>query len=203
MKIYNYDKDTGEYIGESIARIDPKETYIRKKKTYAIPANATEKKPPKVGTNEVAVFESGVWKTEIDFRGEWYLPSGKKITIKAIGEALPAGASDKPPAPKLSELKEEKKAAVKTEAGMRIDLIIPAGHKQKNSLARGFELLRKEQKKDIKPAETTELNQLESKWLRIKAIRSASNNIEAEIDGFTKKKAVEDYDINKTGNWPE
>ena len=64
MKIYNYHRDTGEFINESIANESPLEPGV-----YLIPANATQIKPPAVSANEAAVFVDG-WQVVPDFRGQ-------------------------------------------------------------------------------------------------------------------------------------
>jgi len=68
MKIYNYDKDTKEYIGASEADLDPEETKVQGKNIYLIPAYATDVKPPKTGKAEVAIYDEG-WKKVPDYRG--------------------------------------------------------------------------------------------------------------------------------------
>lgn len=68
MIIYNYDSITFEYIGESQASLDPEESKKQGKEVYLIPANATDKKPPKTKTNETVIFDNG-WKIVPDYRG--------------------------------------------------------------------------------------------------------------------------------------
>lgn len=89
---------------------------------------------------------------------------------------------------------------VKHEANRRILAIMP-DWKQRNSIARAAELSRKESKGTATPEEITELDQLETTWAGIKAIRSASDSIEAEVAALTTIEAVEQYDIANSPLW--
>lgn len=64
MKIYHYDRETGIYIGESEARIDPLETAKQKKDIYLLPAYATFTAPPVIPEGKQAAFISGKWVLE-------------------------------------------------------------------------------------------------------------------------------------------
>lgn len=68
MKIYNYDKTTHEFIGESQADLNPAATQAEGKNIYMLPANATETKPPKLKKHQAAVYNNG-WDVVDDFRG--------------------------------------------------------------------------------------------------------------------------------------
>lgn len=70
MLVYNYDEITKEYIGESEAPLNPVATKREGKEVYMIPANATEKKPPKAKKNEAVVYNNG-WQIVADFRGQY------------------------------------------------------------------------------------------------------------------------------------
>lgn len=70
MIIYNYDSITFEYIGESYASLDPEESKIQGKDIYLIPANATDKKPPKTKSNETCIYNNG-WQIKADYRGQY------------------------------------------------------------------------------------------------------------------------------------
>lgn len=70
-KIYNYDRQTLEYIGEDFASLDPKETMIQGKDVYLIPAYATDKKPPETTTNETVIFVNNSWQIVADYRGQY------------------------------------------------------------------------------------------------------------------------------------
>jgi hypothetical protein len=68
-KVYCFDTVTKEYIGEDIAFESPLEPGV-----FLIPPNATEKAPPFVGENEVAVFDEKIkdWVVKPDFRKYTY-----------------------------------------------------------------------------------------------------------------------------------
>ena len=53
---YNYDPNSGAYIGQSEADPSPLESGV-----YLIPAFATEDAPPDFDDNHVPVFQNGVW----------------------------------------------------------------------------------------------------------------------------------------------
>ena len=88
MKIYNYNRITGEFISKSVANIDPMETEIQGKNVYLIPANATALKPPTTTENEVAIFNGKKWKIEADFRGQTVFnkETQQQETVSEIGE---------------------------------------------------------------------------------------------------------------------
>lgn len=90
MIIYNYDPITKEYTGYSEASLDPQETIVQGKDVYLIPANATDKKPPKAKTNETVIYENG-WQIKADFRGKYIVNDEMKPQqVTEIGE-LPEG----------------------------------------------------------------------------------------------------------------
>lgn len=68
MNLYNYDKNTKEYLSTTIASADPMETKIRGEFVPLVPACATVIEPPKTGENEVAIFNGKVWEIKKDFR---------------------------------------------------------------------------------------------------------------------------------------
>lgn len=63
MKIYHYNDLTGEYIGQTEAKLDPIE------KKPLLPAHATTLKPPMTEANQAARFNAGAWELVPDFRG--------------------------------------------------------------------------------------------------------------------------------------
>ena len=69
MKIYNYNKDTKEFVRETDARQDPLDS-----SNYLIPANATTIEPPVIEDGFVNVFDeiSNSWIKTEDNRGVWY-----------------------------------------------------------------------------------------------------------------------------------
>jgi hypothetical protein len=56
MKIYHYDFETGQYLGEGVADPSPLETDV-----WLIPAYATDVAPPETGVDEYAIFIEGNW----------------------------------------------------------------------------------------------------------------------------------------------
>lgn len=68
MNLYNYDKNTKEYLSTTIASADPMETKIKGEFVPLVPAYATLLKPPKTGENEVAIFNGEAWEIKKDFR---------------------------------------------------------------------------------------------------------------------------------------
>lgn len=81
--LYHHHGVTGEYLGQSEARLDP----IDKKPL--IPANAVTEKPPAVPAKKKAVRvggTSGGWMAVDDFRGEtWFKGHGKPVEITDLG----------------------------------------------------------------------------------------------------------------------
>lgn len=80
MKVYVYDFETFEFVGERDAQESPLE-----KGVYLIPAYATESKPPKATKNKVAVFENNEWVLKPDYRGEKFEVLGNEVVISDIG----------------------------------------------------------------------------------------------------------------------
>ena len=79
--IYHYHRVTKEFLGSSVARIDPKEA----EPTPLIPANATLDAPPEAGENQSAVFEDGAWALVDDYRGQtFYKPDGEEFIISDL-----------------------------------------------------------------------------------------------------------------------
>ena len=91
MIIYNYDKDTGEFLNAKKARVNPK-----KLSDYLTPAFATEQKPPEVEGNKIVIFDKDLngWKIEDDYRGLAYFDknTGERFVIEKIGEKLKSNA---------------------------------------------------------------------------------------------------------------
>lgn len=91
MEIYNYSKDTHEYLSSSPADIDPQATKRTGEDVYLVPAYATLKKPPKASQYKVACFEQDIWVLKDDYRSEYACnPAMNVIFITEIG-ALPEG----------------------------------------------------------------------------------------------------------------
>lgn len=68
MNLYNYDKNTKEYLSTTLASADPMETKIRGEFVPLVPACATLLEPPTTGENEVAIFNGKAWEIKKDFR---------------------------------------------------------------------------------------------------------------------------------------
>lgn len=68
MNLYNYDKNTKEYLSTTLASADPLETKIKGEFVPLVPACATVIEPPKTGENEVAIFNGKAWEIKKDFR---------------------------------------------------------------------------------------------------------------------------------------
>lgn len=88
MNLYNYDKNTKEYLSTTLASADPMETKIRGEFVPLVPANATLIEPPTVEANQVAVFENNKWVIKADYRKNYKKVTDEFITeyIKDIGE---------------------------------------------------------------------------------------------------------------------
>ncbi|WP_461208555.1 hypothetical protein [Desulfocurvus sp. DL9XJH121] len=98
MLIYNYDADSGEYLGEGTARPDPLETARGGQPAYLIPANATAGAPPEAVAGYARCFVDGAWTQVEDHRGETYYgtATGQAVTIAELG-ALPDGITQDAP----------------------------------------------------------------------------------------------------------
>lgn len=114
MKIYHYHKKTGEFLGESDARIDPLETAKQVKGVYSLPGHSTFEFPPKISKNKAArrLPDDSGWEVVPDFRGEKYwLEDGTEIKITELGEVVPEDALNEkppPPPPTEAEINEQK-----------------------------------------------------------------------------------------------
>jgi hypothetical protein len=98
MKVYNFDRGTGEYFGSNDAALDPAETKLQEKDIFLLPANATFIEPPKDSKNKIQVFKDGKWSTKSDFRGtKYYDMNGKQSEITKIGKRIPAGHTTNAP----------------------------------------------------------------------------------------------------------
>ena len=80
--VYNYNPDTGEYLGPETAYESPMEPGV-----YLIPAHATTIAPPEADAGHVAVFAGGAWTLVEDHRGEvWYdTATQERHEIKTLG----------------------------------------------------------------------------------------------------------------------
>jgi len=64
MKIYIYDKESGEYLYSVNAQVNPKN-----QSEYICPPNSTRISPPFCEENEIAIFNGEYWRKDSDFRG--------------------------------------------------------------------------------------------------------------------------------------
>lgn len=88
---YSYDILTNEYVGKSVADINPEATKREGKTVYWAPAYATLKKPPTLEKHKVAIFENDTWVVKDDYRGKFVCDENLNITkVSAIG-SLPDG----------------------------------------------------------------------------------------------------------------
>lgn len=80
--VYNYDPDTGEYLGPESAYESPMEPGV-----YLMPAHSTEAEPPEAGEHQAAVYSDGAWTLVEDHRGEvWYdTVTQERHEIKNLG----------------------------------------------------------------------------------------------------------------------
>lgn len=107
--VYSYDRDTGEYRGESIAHENP-----RRPGVYLLPAFSTEAAPPATGEHEAAVYREGAWSIVPDWRGHVYwLADGSRHEITELGVEPPAGALSEPPPPSVDDIASAKLREIK------------------------------------------------------------------------------------------
>ena len=80
--VYNYNPETGEYLGPEAAYESPLEPGV-----YLLPAHSTEAEPPEADDGHVAVFADGAWTLVEDHRGEvWYdTATQERHEIKTLG----------------------------------------------------------------------------------------------------------------------
>jgi len=98
----------------------------------------------------------------------------------------------------------DKVTAVKAEAQRRIYLVLPA-HMQTNLMAQGLQnTLTYGPDSATWPADQQALKvYTDARWLRIKALREASNAIEAKLNAITDWQVLEAYDATTDADWPE
>ena len=98
----------------------------------------------------------------------------------------------------------DKVAAIKAEAQRRIYLVLPA-YKQTNLMAQGLQNTLTYGDDSTKwPADQQALKAYtDARWLRIKALRDASNAIEAKLNAMTDWQQLEAYDATTDADWPE
>ncbi|WP_246882696.1 phage tail assembly chaperone [Pseudomonas sp. MWU349] len=84
--IYHAHPETGEFLGEGEARLDPIEDSF-----LLIPAHATQAKPPAASGHQAAVLQAGEWLLKPDYRGLVYSTAdGSAVQHFDLGD-LPEG----------------------------------------------------------------------------------------------------------------
>lgn len=103
MKIYNYDQNTKELVGDSVARKNPAFGEDLQPE-YLIPAFSTSEVPPSVAVQQAAVFSNGAWSVVVDLRGvSAWDAQGNPVVVRTLGSTLEdLGYTDIPPDPVAS-----------------------------------------------------------------------------------------------------
>lgn len=85
MNVYNYDRETFEFISATPAIESPLEPGV-----WLMPACATDTAPPETTAHQVAVFDNNQWQLKADWRGVelWSTKDGSTITVSEIGVDL-------------------------------------------------------------------------------------------------------------------
>ena len=91
MKIYHYDKNSGVFLRESEAELDPAELAINHKRVYVVPAYATKTKPPKTSVHQIAIFKEDSWEIEDDYRGMYMVDANMSPVPVIEYGSLPEG----------------------------------------------------------------------------------------------------------------
>ena len=88
MRIYSFDKITGEYIGDTTAVANPA-FGEEGQPEFLFPAQTTLTPPPSTAANQTACFVSGKWEVLPDYRGEiGYTVDGAEVQITKLGETI-------------------------------------------------------------------------------------------------------------------
>lgn len=115
MKIYHYDRNTREFMGEAEARLDP-----RTPGRFLIPKNSTTKQPPSDAPNKIAQFDpvASQWALVADFRDQaYYETDGTKHELP-IGDKPDRAWTTVPPVkPPVVEDQGEKRIRFYSERG--------------------------------------------------------------------------------------
>lgn len=83
MKIYLFDKNTKEYIGQEEASSNPEETRIKGTFIPLLPPNATLIEPPEFSDNTIPVFDGESWSVVTDYRKN-FSKADDKLEISEI-----------------------------------------------------------------------------------------------------------------------
>jgi hypothetical protein len=91
--VYNFDVETGEFISETLAQIDPLETKLAKRNIYMLPANATFKQPGNPANGRIMVWDGEKWSSKTDARGSVYFDkAANRKVIDKLGKRVPKDA---------------------------------------------------------------------------------------------------------------
>ena len=105
MNIYNYDGESGGYLGQSEAQKSPLEENV-----YLIPANATDMQPLASKKGYAVCFKEGNWKYVKDERGKtYYDANNNEVKITKLDQDTSA-LSETPKEPPIEQLREAKTA---------------------------------------------------------------------------------------------
>ena len=136
LKIYNFDAESGEFIGSSDEFLP---------QGVGLPANACITAPPVTEAGRVALYRDGNWLDVADHRGEtvYSVTDGEAVLIDAPGDypadttpLKPATAWDKWDGEKWVTDPEEKKAATVKEAKERQSALIS----EANSITQAWQM---------------------------------------------------------------
>ena len=88
MRIYSFDRVTGEYTGDTMAVANPA-FGEEGQPEFLFPAQTTEVPPPSTTSNQVACFVSGGWEIVADYRGAvGYTVDGAEVQITELGKTM-------------------------------------------------------------------------------------------------------------------
>lgn len=100
----------------------------------------------------------------------------------------------------FAEIGRGRRVKTKQLASQKINLIL-SDVQQRNSLYTLYQY-GKRVKSSLTVEEKAEIADLEDKWTQIESIRTASNQIEAEINNLQTVEEVQAYNINNNSLWP-
>lgn len=93
MNIYHYNPTTGECLGMGEAQPNPLEP-----DKWLVPAHATLKEPPTVGSKQAAVWRGEDWEIVTDLRGiKYWDKTGSPHKIDTLDVVVPNNATTTPP----------------------------------------------------------------------------------------------------------
>lgn len=182
MKIYNYDRDTKEFLNESEAKENPLE-----KDKFLTPANATDKKPLISKVDFAICFNvvNNAWEYVEDNRDKTYYLNGEKVEFK-LGDEITAdmSLSQYTDEELFQTAKDEKIALIDSRTGNDIEAIVGDNNKQKDKLALATALTRKEAKGTITTEETATLENLEAMSIQVAQLKIDGNAREAQVSAL-------------------